>query len=148
MITAGSCLSKFGDPRANEAKHMRLWIVPSELCKGKIPKRIYCNSLLIEPLRRALSNIINRGLIDLLHTWDGCFYIRPKKGGHSLSMHAWGLAVDINAQSNMYGHRPTMPKELVACFMDTGLFDWGGLWHTPDGMHFQLKTLNPTPVDK
>lgn len=146
MITALQCLQKFGDPTLE--KHMVLWDVPPELEIGALPNRVYCHKLLVEPLAKAFYNIINRGLVDQVKTWDGCFNIRQKKGGKSWSLHAWGLAIDINAAWNGFNKKPTMSKELVACFTDAG-FIWGGEWGGKeatnyrgcDGMHFQLASL-------
>lgn len=138
MITSSECLKKFGDPVLE--KSMVLFDVPTEMELGVIPKRIYCNKQMVEPLRKALQNIIDRNLVSQLKTWDGCFQIRNKRTGISPSLHSWGLAVDINAAWNGLGKKPTMSKELVACFTDAG-FDWGGTWSKPDGMHFQLAKL-------
>lgn len=119
---------------------MVLWDVPAHMELGAIPRRVYCNRDLVHPLQHALANVIARGLVGQLKTWDGCFNIRRKKGGRTLSLHAWGVAIDINAAWNGFGKTPTMSPELVKCFTDAG-FDWGGVWKTPDGMHFQLKEL-------
>lgn len=119
---------------------MTLWDVPAHLEIGVIPKRLYCNRAMIEPLTKAFENIINRGLITQLKTWDGCFNIRKKRGAASQSLHAWGIAIDINAAWNGFGKKPTMSSELVKCFTDAG-FDWGGVWSRPDGMHFQLAKI-------
>ena len=142
MITSGQCLNKFGRPgTGSEGKYMTLWVVPPELAQGKLPKKIYCNLLMVEPLKKAFSNIIKRGLLDQVKEWNGCYLVRQKRGGTSWSMHAWGLAVDLNASTNGFGKKPTMSKELIACFTDTGALDWGGVWGKPDGMHFQLKSF-------
>ena len=135
MITSKQCLARFGSPEIE--KGMVLFDVPTEMEIGAIPKRIYCNKYMVEPLKKALKNIIDRGLISQLKTWDGCFQIRNKRSGTSPSLHSWGLAVDINAAWNGFGKKPTMSKELVQCFKDAG-FDWGGDWIIKDGMHFQL----------
>lgn len=142
MVTSRQCFAQWGDPntRADEGTYMVLWDVPTALEIGVIPKRLYCNRAMIEPLTRAFNNIISRGLINQLKTWDGCFNIRKKRGATSQSLHAWGIAIDINAAWNGFGKKPTMSKELVACFTDAG-FDWGGVWSRPDGMHFQLAKL-------
>jgi hypothetical protein len=143
MVTSKDCLKKWGDPAdpKNEVKYMTLWDVPSHLELGVIPKRLYCNKLMIGPLMQAFSNIIERGLIDELKTWDGCFNVRRKRGLTSMSLHSWGLAVDINAAWNGLGKEPTMSQKLVKCFTDCG-FDWGGNWNRKDGMHFQLRSIN------
>ena len=119
---------------------MFLWDVPTYLELGVIPKKIYCNQSLVVPLSLAFKNIVDRDLIPQIKTWDGCFNIRKKAGGVTLSLHSWGIAIDINAAWNPFGKQPTMSKELVDCFKDAG-FDWGGDWKRPDGMHFQLREL-------
>jgi hypothetical protein len=95
---------------------------------------------MIGPLMQAFSNIIDRGLIDELKTWDGCFNVRKKRGLKSMSLHSWGIAIDINATWNGLGKEPTMSNRLVKCFTDCG-FEWGGTWTRKDGMHFQLRSI-------
>jgi hypothetical protein len=143
MVTSAECLKKWGDPTVtkNELKYMTLWDIPAHLEVGVIPKKLYCNKILIGPLMQALSNIIDRGLIDELKTWDGCFNVRKKRGLKSLSLHSWGIAIDINAAWNGLGKEPTMSAKLVKCFTDCG-FEWGGTWSRKDGMHFQLRSIN------
>jgi hypothetical protein len=119
---------------------MVVWDVPAEMELGRIPKKIYCNRDMVKPLEAALKNVISRGLVAQLKTWDGCFNIRKKRGGTTHSLHSWGIAIDINAAWNGFGKKPTMSKELVKCFTDAG-FDWGGTWGRPDGMHFQLAKI-------
>ena len=119
---------------------MVVWSVPGQLRFGVIPKKIYCSKYLIDPLTQAFKNVIQNGLQQELKTWDGCFNIRTKRGTASMSLHSWGLAIDINAHENQFGKVPTISKQLVKCFTDAG-FDWGGEWSKPDGMHFQLKSL-------
>lgn len=138
MLTATMCRGLLGDPvKEND---MVLWDVPAELEIGVIPKRIYCNKRMIAPLTAAFKALIATGEVKYLKTWDGCFNIRKSKGGKSMSLHAWGLAVDVNAAWNGYGKPPTLRAQFVKCFTDAG-FDWGGVWSKPDGMHFQLKEL-------
>jgi hypothetical protein len=138
MVTSRQCLAKYGPPELE--KYMLLWDVPTNLELGVIPKKIYCNKDLILPLRLALIHVIERDLISQIKTWDGCFNIRKKRGASSQSLHAWGVAIDINAAWNGFGKTPTMSKELVKCFIDAG-FDWGGTWSKPDGMHMQLRKI-------
>jgi hypothetical protein len=142
MLTSKQCFSKWGDPTNshNEAKYMNMWDVPADLEIGVLPNRIYCNRAMIEPLSQAFRNIIDRGILPQLRTWDGCFNVRKKRGAGSQSLHSWGVAVDVNAAWNGFGKKPTMSPEMVKCFTDAG-FDWGGTWSKPDGMHFQLAKL-------
>ena len=143
MVTSADCLKKWGNPTivANELKYMTVWDVPSHLEIGAIPKKLYCNKLIVGPLMQAFSNLIDRGLVGELKTWDGCFNIRKKRGLKSFSLHSWGIAVDVNAAWNGLGKEPTMSAEFVKCFTDAG-FDWGGIWSRKDGMHFQLRSIS------
>lgn len=137
MITAKDCLAKWGDPSTNESKFMNLWDVPAELEIGVIPKRIYCNKIMNDPLAHAFKNLITTGCVNELKTWNGCFNIRKKVGGSTSSLHSWGIAVDLNAAWNGFNKPPTLSSQFVQCFTDAG-FEWGGRWKRPDGMHFQL----------
>lgn len=136
MISAEDCTRRYGDPYKEAA--LVLWDVPTALEIGVIPKKIYCNRDLIAPLSGAFANLIHRGFVDELKTWDGCFNIRPKRNGASMSTHSWAIAIDVNAAWNRMGNRPLLSDGFVRCFKDAG-FDWGGDWRVPDGMHFQLK---------
>jgi len=99
--------------------------------------RIYGHELMEAPLRKAFAAVVSRGLAKELKTFDGCVCIRPMTGGGGMSVHSWGMAVDLNAGTNGYGHQPSLSTAFVRCFTEQGL-EWGGSWHTPDGMHFQL----------
>ena len=142
MVTSAQCLKKWGDPALveNELKYMTVWDVPTHLEIGVIPKKLYCNKLIVAPLIQAFTNLIDRKVVNELKTWDGCFNVRRKRGLKSLSLHSWGIAIDVNAAWNGLGKEPTLSKEFVQCFIDAG-FDWGGTWTRKDGMHFQLKTI-------
>ena len=71
MVTANDCYKRWGDPSVNEAKFMVMWDVPAELEIGVIPKRIYCNKLMIGPLTQAFKNLISTGYVNELRTWNG-----------------------------------------------------------------------------
>jgi len=138
MVTSAQCLQKYGNPE--KELNMILWDVPTELEIGVIPKKIYCNKELILPLKFAFNHLISRNKVSELKTWDGCFNIRKKRGLSSMSLHSWGIAIDVNAAWNGLNKEPVLSAEFVKCFTDAG-FDWGGTWTRKDGMHFQLKTI-------
>lgn len=140
MVTSAACLTKFGDPH-KYTKHLIVWDVPTELEIGFIPKKVYCNKLLVKPLEQAFRNIINAGFAHIIKSWDGCWNIRLKRGGRTWSLHSWAIAIDLNAAENCFGCKPKLSTEFVKCFTDAG-FEWGGTWTKPDGMHFQLKTID------
>ena len=138
MVSSNDCLKKYGDP--NLQKSMILWDVPTALEIGVIPKRIYCNKDMVQPLAVAFNNLILRGFVNELKTWDGCFNIRKKRGLQSMSLHSWGLAIDVNAFENGLGKEPKLSPGFVKCFTDAG-FEWGGNWKRKDGMHFELAKI-------
>jgi len=138
MVTSAQCLKKYGDP--TKENNMVVWDIPSQLEIGVVPKRLYCNKDLIEPLSKAIKALIDTGKISELKTWDGCFNIRKKRGLASMSLHSWGIAIDVNAAWNGLGKDPILSSGFVKCFTDNG-FDWGGTWKRKDGMHFQLSKI-------
>ena len=138
MVTSAQALKKYGDPTKESG--MTLWDVPKELEIGVLPKRLYCNKDMILPLTKAFRNLISTGCVKELKTWDGCFNIRKKRGLGSMSLHSWGIAIDVNAAWNGLNKEPQLSKEFVNCFILAG-FDWGGTWTRKDGMHFQLKSI-------
>lgn len=139
MVTSQQALKKYG-PASPSNKNLVLWDVPSELEIGVIPKRIYCNKDLIEPLSKAFKKLIDTKAVNELKTWDGCFNIRTKRGLTSMSLHSWGIAVDVNAFENGLNQTPKLSNLFVSCFTTSG-FDWGGTWTRKDGMHFQLSKI-------
>lgn len=151
-MTSQQALKKYGDPNLLETqqKTMSVWQVPQTLLDafshvrfsavGTIgfPKKIFCNNDFKPLLESALFNVVHRGLAKEMKTWDGCFIIRQKRGLSAMSMHSWGLAVDINAFENQLNQTPKLSPEFVKCFTDAGLV-WGGIWQRKDGMHFEIK---------
>jgi hypothetical protein len=142
MVTSAQCLKKWGDPALveNELKYMTVWDVPTHLEIGVIPKKLYCNKLIVAPLIQAFTNLIDRDFVKELKTFDGCFNVRRKRGLTSMSLHSWGVAIDVNASWNGLHKTPQLSAGFVKCFTDAG-FDWGGTWTRKDGMHFQLKSI-------
>ncbi len=138
MVTSAMCFAKYGDPE--KQKNMVVWDVPNHLEIGVIPKKIYCNRDMVAPLQKAFENLIKTGRVKELKTWDGCFNIRKKRGLSSMSLHSWGIAVDVNAFENGLGKDPKLSKAFVKCFTDAG-FNWGGVWRRKDGMHFELAAI-------
>jgi hypothetical protein len=155
-LTGLDFYNRYGHPK--KKKNLVIWDVPENLEIGFIPKKIYCNADLIPLLTQAFKNLIDRGCVKELKTWDGCWNFRPIRGYEKkyqtlmdqekeqeaikyLSIHSWGGAVDLNASENGLGQKPKLSAKFVKCFTDAG-FEWGGSWSRPDGMHFQMKILH------
>lgn len=156
MITTKDCFAKYGEPTPTN-KWMMVWDVPVELEHGFIPKKIYCNKDMVEPLGKAFRSLIDTGCVEELRTWDGCFNVRVVRGyellyktykesgnvskaNELMSIHSWAVAIDVNAYENGLGKEPKLSEEFVKCFKGAG-FDWGGDFSRKDGMHFQLAKI-------
>lgn len=75
---------------------------------------------------------------------DWSYQNRNIRGGDLKSNHAFGLAVDINALTNILGTTGDMPQEVVEQWEVEG-GDWGGDWSRPDPMHFETH-LTPEQI--
>ena len=108
--------------------------------------RVTCHRLLIPQLRGALTDIAAAGLASTLHTYDGCYVPRfiESNPEHAISLHTWGIAIDLDASTNYRGIAGTMDPQVVAIFKRWG-FRWGGDWTYTDPMHFELGALLSSP---
>jgi len=125
----------------DQATHLKKIMLPAFLLNrwcyaGKAVRSMLINKVMEKPLYNSWSRINERNLAEHIHSYDGCFVIRPSRSDQRPSVHSWALAIDVNASSNRLGTRGDMNYELVKCFTDSG-FVWGGEWKKPDPMHFQ-----------
>ena len=102
---------------------------------------VTCHRKMVPALRAAMRELDRRGLARLVDAGDyaGCYAPRRIRPGGSLSLHAWGLAVDLNARANPFGGRSRQDRRLVRVMERHG-FTWGGGFPTtPDPMHFEFR---------
>jgi hypothetical protein len=132
----------FGEPGGPRAQAGRVKM-PASLPLSWDPKKTItsfaCHELVADPMEGAFREVHRRGLWTLLEDWGGCYNDRTARGLGKKSTHAWGIAVDVAANSNPLGRKPKLDKQIVAIFEDHN-FLWGGRWSRPDGMHFQYAT--------
>ena len=108
--------------------------------------RVRCHRELIEPLRAAMQELVDRGAEHVIDDYAGCWVPRTAGSSGPLSSHAWGMSIDFNARANPYGAEPDQPDVLVEVMTDHG-FLWGGDWDVPDAMHFELAPGRDTSRD-
>lgn len=148
----GDLKARFGEV-AVRVPFGRDWIrldpdwVEANIVKEELPilGRVRCNKLLVPRLRRALGDLERRGLARLVDRRDfaGCYAPRRIPITGSLSLHALGLALDINARRNPYDRPSRQDRRLVRAMEGEG-FTWGGAWPTvKDAMHFEYQGALP-----
>ena len=102
---------------------------------------IKCHKVLEQGLFNLFSDYVAKGYEKIYPIKQlGCYVPRHKMSdpNRSISIHAWGAAVDINWRTNRIGTRGDMPMDVVTLFKQYG-FNWGGFWARPkDPMHFQF----------
>jgi len=100
-----------------------------------------CHELLAGTCTDVFAHVQSAGLQSKITIFGECFSFRPQRTGTKLSTHAWGIALDLNPESNAQGAAGNMDAGVVAIFKQAG-FSWGGDWpgSVRDPMHFQLCT--------
>jgi hypothetical protein len=103
-----------------------------------------CHRIVAEAIQGALTEIRNARLSRFVDTqnsnrYGGCFVGRYNRFAGNFgapSRHAWGMAIDINTNTNPQGGVPQMNCAVVRIFRKWG-FAWGGNFWPADGMHFE-----------
>ncbi len=105
---------------------------------------VTCNKAMLPQLRAALTEVVQRGLADKINPdeYAGCYYPRyiGRDPSNGLSLHSWGIAVDLNVPGNLRGTVGEIDRQVVAIFKKWG-FAWGGDWNYTDPMHFELNAI-------
>jgi D-alanyl-D-alanine carboxypeptidase len=105
---------------------------------------VTCNKAYLPQLRGALTEVVDRGLADEIHPdeYAGCYYPRyiGRDPSNGLSLHSWGIAVDINVPGNLRGTVGEIDRQVVAIFKKWGMA-WGGDWSWTDPMHFEMNAV-------
>jgi hypothetical protein len=102
---------------------------------------VTCHRRMVPALRSAMAELRRRGLGDVVDVaeYAGCYAPRRILPSGTLSLHAWGLAVDLNAASNPLGGESNQDARLVRTMKRHGFF-WGGDFPTVrDPMHFEFR---------
>lgn len=99
---------------------------------------VRCHRGLVQQLRGALQELADRGLSHLVDraAFAGCHSPRLIAADRMPSRHAWGIALDVNADANPTGLDSRQDRRLVETFARWG-FTWGGFWLVPDPMHVE-----------
>ena len=92
---------------------------------------VTCHKMMLPQLSAALQEVVDSGLASSIDPADfgGCY--TPRFIGHDpgkgLSLHTWGIAVDLNVAGTQRGTAGEIDPGVVAIFAKWG-FAWGGDW--------------------
>jgi hypothetical protein len=156
IVVLGSCDGAIDDWRRTNIVEIE---IPQLRFARGFTGTLTCHKLVAPKLKELFMRWEELGLLHLVRAFDGMFNPRYKRGrspthtGHgvqqsadveALSNHAFGSAMDINADDNPLSEQPALcpmrgcVRELVASATQIGFF-WGGYFNTPkDGMHFEF----------
>lgn len=99
-------------------------------------RRLYVHGLIVDPLTLALARCVALGDGYLIQSL-GCFSPRAKRSDPAqLSLHSWGVAVDLNQATNPVGERGDIPDAWIEIWEAIG-WTWGGRFRRRDPMHMQ-----------
>ncbi len=133
-------VAKYGDTSSPtfERDSIVLFDLPYPLLyQGKKVHRSRAHRLAVPNFVKALTLIRDRGLTAQVSRYSGIYAPRPQRNSGKLSTHAWGIAIDVEAERLPQGTRDRFSPEVLACFAEAG-FVSGADFPTPDPMHFQL----------
>ena len=106
--------------------------------------KVTCNKAYLPQLRAALTEVVQSGLSSAINPdeYAGCYYPRyiGRSAANGLSLHSWGIAVDLNVPGNLRGTRGEIDRRVVAIMKKWGM-TWGGDWNYTDPMHFEMNRV-------
>ena len=107
---------------------------------------VTCHRVMLPQLRGALTEVVAEGLAGAIHPdeYAGCYYPRYIAGTTRLSLHSFGIALDLNVPGNRRGTVGEIDRRVVDIFKRWG-FAWGGDWGYTDPMHFEMDAVVRAP---
>jgi len=109
MKSSAQYQNKYGAPNATGAGYLVTIDLPYPMRLAwdhdTTVKKMSCHKAMAEALKQVFKDILNHyGLEKIqelgIDLFGGCFAFRKMRGGSSLSVHAWGLAIDLDPDRN------------------------------------------------
>lgn len=144
-------MKMYGPTQAEVRAHLReiVWL-PKTIGAKIMVTQVNGVDKKLEAVSRELDKLPT--LKQYLENPGGTFVWRVIKGTNRLSMHSFGMTIDINVKFSHYwqwdckctnedaqlGYTNSIPKAIVTIFEKHG-FIWGGKWYHYDSMHFEYR---------
>jgi hypothetical protein len=154
MITQQALLSKYGTPNPTGAGYLTTIDLPYPMflnwATSTKTTKITCHKLVACQLKAIFAEILAvYGLAKIkelqLDDFGGCFNYRQMRGGTNLSLHSWGVAIDLDPDRNLLKENSSTArfarpeyKAFIDIFYKHGFVSLGREKNY-DWMHFQVK---------
>jgi hypothetical protein len=138
-------LRKFYGEPGDESQLVMIEFPYRMLYGGKAVTRTRIHKRCAASMLRVLKSIQGKfndapDIVDEATDYGGIFNDRNKRGGSTKSLHAWGAAIDLDADDNTFRDswpmKADMPLEIMEAFAREGWLSAGAFWGY-DAMHFQ-----------
>lgn len=130
-------IKQFGQPgTAYQNKYCQVWHIQDDF--AWFPNHsIFINNDFKAKLFTAFTALQKANIQAEIKTFDGCYNERSVRGMDSTSLHAWAMAIDLNASTEVLGQlKANWSAQFVAIMKAAGIF-WGGDFKSrKDPMHF------------
>lgn len=106
-------------------------------------RQFHAHRLIAGILSAALLEVFRSGAWSTIGDFGGCYSWRPMRTNRRrLSMHSWGIAIDLDVGDNPQGGAPKVDQRVIGIMAKAG-FLWGGTFHgaAVDGMHFEASDV-------
>ncbi|HTN45657.1 MAG TPA: M15 family metallopeptidase [Flavipsychrobacter sp.] len=130
----------YGDPRVKGwgNRWMVIWAIQRDFSWFPASK-LFIHKDFKTKLSAAFRALEEKGLHREIRSFDGCYNLRYVRGSQtSLSVHSWGVAIDLNAKENPLSSEGKWSYEFLKTMLDHEIFcgqNWVG---RKDPMHFAL----------
>lgn len=150
LLSTAEIMAKYGKPGAANLTTIKLpYRMRVAWDRGQTVGAIQCHKAIAANLLAVFNDLLaHYGLTELqrlgIDLYGGCYNYRKMRGGTSWSVHAWGLALDLDPDRNLLREtsrtarfaRPEY-KPMIAIFYRHGFIGLGPERNF-DWMHFQI----------
>lgn len=153
-MTTQQAITRFGQPNETGAGYLEKIILPYPMRiawdTDTVVTSMMCHGLVKDNFIGAFNDILSAYGLDKIKSlgidlFGGCFNYRKKRNGSAMSMHSWGIAIDLDPARNLLKENHTTArfarpeyKKMIDSFYANGFISLGKEFDY-DWMHFEIK---------